>query len=66
MIEDVSNQMRLRITKAASDTIQIVPHNYYRNIGYAGSLNNLVLNYPISIILAIFTVLKNIKLLNDL
>lgn len=43
MIEDISNQMRLRIVKFDTDTLQIIPHNYVRNIGYAGNLNNLVL-----------------------
>jgi len=43
MIEDVANQMRLRIVKADTDTLQIIPHNYIRNVGYANSFSNLVL-----------------------
>lgn len=42
MIEDISNQMRLRIIKESDDEMLIVPHNYMRNVGYADAENNVV------------------------
>lgn len=44
MIDDLSNQLRLRAVKESDTKMKLITHNYYRNIGYSASSNNIVFN----------------------
>ncbi len=42
MIEDITNQLRIRVTKKSNNALKLIPHNYYRNISYSTAANNIV------------------------
>jgi uncharacterized repeat protein (TIGR02543 family)/prepilin-type N-terminal cleavage/methylation domain-containing protein len=44
MIEDISNQLRIRVVKESDTKMRLITHNYYRNLGYSTASNNIVFN----------------------
>lgn len=44
MIEDLSNQLRIRVAKESDTKMRLITHNYFRNIGYSTASNNIVFN----------------------
>lgn len=42
MIEDLSNQLRIRVVKESDTKMKLITHNYFRNISYSTASNNLV------------------------
>lgn len=46
MIEDLSNQLRIRVVKSDSSSISLIPHNYNRNVSYADAQVNIAFTGP--------------------
>ncbi|MBP1927333.1 putative repeat protein (TIGR02543 family)/prepilin-type N-terminal cleavage/methylation domain-containing protein [Sedimentibacter acidaminivorans] len=44
MIDDLSNQLRIRVVKESDTKMKLITHNYFRNIGYSTASNNIVFN----------------------
>ena len=44
MINDLSNQLRIRVVKASDTKMQLITHNYFRDISYSTASSNIVFN----------------------